>query len=192
MISCVLGQQVEQRTVQPDGLAADVVDEIVRVFAADVGGRGPSSPPRTSTSPLVMSRLARIRASSTSSPFEHEARLPQRAGHQAERLRQHDPFDFPRAGRALVVGHHGVHQRGGVLAHDRDRRRGCSRRRSGCASAAWCEDEPRPWRERLVHLAHFGLHHQLDVHGRVCRACRRPGRGSSRLRRWCRASCARR
>ena len=99
-------------------------------------------------------------------PFEHEARLLERAGHQAERLGQHDPFDLPRAGRALVVGDHRVHQRGGMLAHHRDRgvdvaardRVALLRHRAARAAAV---------RERLVDLADLGLHHQLDVHAEL-------------------------
>ena len=42
------GEELEQRRVRADRLAAEVVDEVVRVLAADVAARGPSSPPPTS------------------------------------------------------------------------------------------------------------------------------------------------
>ncbi len=110
-----------------------------------------------------MSMFERILSASTSSPRKHEPRLLQRAGDQAERLRQHDPLDLPRSRRALVIGDHRVHQRRRMLAHDRDRgvdvaardRIALLRHRAARSAAR---------RERLVHLGDLVLHHQLDVH----------------------------
>jgi hypothetical protein len=40
-------EQVQQRPVFADRFAAKVVDEVMRVFTADVATEAPSSPPRT-------------------------------------------------------------------------------------------------------------------------------------------------
>src|SRR6476659_1214738 len=68
------------------------------------------------TRPPVRSMLRRIAAASTSSPSTMA-----RACLWAPAMRQHDPLDLPGAGGAFVVGDHGVHQGGGVLAHHGDR-----------------------------------------------------------------------
>ena len=125
-----------------------------------------------------MSMLRRIACGVDLQPLEHEARLLERAGHQAERLGQHDPLDLPRAGRALVVGDHRVHQRRGVLAHHRDRgvdvaardRVALLRHRAARAAAV---------SEGLVDLADLGLHHQLHVHAELAeRAADQPEEGA--------------
>jgi hypothetical protein len=59
-----------------------------------------------------MSMLRRMRGIDFQA-LEHELRLLERTGDQAEDLGQRHPFDFPRAGGALVVGHHRIHQRRG-------------------------------------------------------------------------------
>ncbi len=114
--------------------------------------------------PLVMSRLARMRAASTSQPLHQQLGLLQRTRRQQEDFRQRDPFDLPRPGGALVVGDRGFEQRGDVLAHQRDGRVDVEAGdrvallRHGARRAA-------PLVERLVDLGHFGLHQQLHVHG---------------------------
>ena len=99
-------------------------------------------------------------------PLHDGPGLLQRTGHEAERLREHDPLDLPRPGGPLVVGDHGVHQRGGVLADHGDggvdvaaADRVALLRHGAARSAAV--------RERLVDLADLGLHHQLDVHAEL-------------------------
>ena len=49
--------------------------------------------------------------------LEHRAGVMQRAGGEREGLRQRDPLGMPRAGRALVVLHHGVQHDRDQLAH---------------------------------------------------------------------------
>jgi DNA-binding transcriptional LysR family regulator len=105
------GQQVDQRHFFGQRFAAQVVHQVVRVLAADVAAQAHHH------------RLAHHQAaghfdvahhglSVHLQAFDHEfAHLLERTGHQAEGFGQHDPFDLPRAGGALVVGHHRVHQR---------------------------------------------------------------------------------
>ena len=95
--------------------------------------------------------------------FEHRAAVLQCAGHQTEGLGQNDPFDFPRPRAAFVVGHHGVHQRRDVLAHNADggvdvaAGDGVALLRHGAAAAGSVV-------VGLEDLGHFGLHHQFHVH----------------------------
>ena len=96
-------------------------------------------------------------------PLHQQPGLRQRARREQENLRQRDPLDLPRAGRALVVGDRGLQQRGGVLAHQRGGRVNIEARdriallRHGARRAA-------PLVERLVDLGHLGLHQELHVH----------------------------
>jgi class 3 adenylate cyclase len=66
----VFGQQVDQGRCFFSVLAAQVVDQVVRVLAADVGPR-PIITASLITRPLVMSMLRRIAAGSTSRPSHH-------------------------------------------------------------------------------------------------------------------------
>ncbi len=106
--------------------------------------RAPSSPPPTPPCPLVMSRLARMRFGVHLQAGREEAALRQAAGGEQEDLRQRDPFDLPRAGRALVVLDHGVEQGGHVLPHQALRSNGCRRHEIGLRFCGMVLDEPRP------------------------------------------------
>ncbi len=90
----------------PAGRAADAAASPLRGRCRRPGRariRGRCSGPRPIitasliTRPWVRSMLRRIACGIDLETLEHEARLLQRAGHQAEGLGQHDPLDLPRA-----------------------------------------------------------------------------------------------
>ena len=159
----MLGQQVDQRALLLERVAADVIDQVVRVLAADVGAQAHHHGFGHHQTMRHVDVAAHLRGIDFQ-PRQNELGLLERTRHQAKNLGHGHPFNFPRAGRALVVGHHRVHQRGGQLTHHRDvgvnvkagnrvalLRHGARRATAG--------------REGLEHLGHFGLHEQLDVHG---------------------------
>ena len=94
--------------------------------------------------------------------LEHRPRVVQGARGQRERLRQGDPFGVPRAGRALVVLHHGIqhhrHQLADVLGAGENELAGdrVALLRHGAAAAP-------AFLIRLRHLADLGLHQERDV-----------------------------
>ena len=133
----VPGEQVEQRPVRPQGLAAEVVHEIVRVLAADAWVRGPSSPPRTSPgrwSGRCWPASARRRPPGPRGRIESAGAHP-RSG-RTRRARRSTRSPTARSNvRDRRSSRPSAPQRAGGPP---TRRRGCSTRRSDCASAASC------------------------------------------------------
>ena len=115
----MLGQQVDQRALLLERVAADVIDQVVRVLAADVGAQAHHHGFGHHQTMRHVDVAAHLRGIDFQ-PRQNELGLLERTRHQAKNLGHGHPFDFPRAGRALVVGHHRVHQRGGQLTHHRD------------------------------------------------------------------------
>src|SRR5215472_16400141 len=98
----ILRQQVDQRLPARRDLAANVVDEIVRPLTAEVR----SEPHHDGFGHDHAAGEVEIGAHAIGVDLEsgqHEPGLRERARGQQKDLRQRDPFDLPRAGRALVV-----------------------------------------------------------------------------------------
>ena len=158
----VFREQIEQRTFLPNRLAADLVDEVVRVIATEVGTETHHHRLRNDESVRHVEHFAHSLRVDLQ-PAQNKPCLLERTGREAKGLRQHDPFDFPRTRRTLVIGDHRVEQRGRVLPNHRDRRMDVARGdriallRHRAARAATRG-------ERLVDLADLRLHHQLHVH----------------------------
>src|SRR5665213_1541386 len=141
--------------------------EVEEVYEPFHEGRGSSSTMPQKRNPIssvyITAQTAMVKQL-TAALLEAMVEDHERAGRQHEDFRQRDPFDFPRAGGALVVFDHRFQERGGELLHHRGlcgdvngRNRVAFLRHGGRRAAALVE--------RLVDFFHFGLHQQLHVEG---------------------------
>ena len=99
----------------PQRLPAQVVDEVVRTLASEVGAQ-PHHHRFRHDEAVGDVEIGAHALLVDLEPFQDHPRLPECPRGEAERLRQRDPFDLPRPRRARVVGDAAIEQRRRVLA----------------------------------------------------------------------------